>query len=325
MPVSTSHIAFSSLRHPRAWLTVALLAGASSPAVAQERPTIAEKTAGMEALDGFVPLYWDSDAGTLWMEIARFDSELLYIRSLAAGVGSNDIGLDRGQLGASAVVRFERVGPKVLMVQPNQRFRVESNNPDEVRALEEAFATSVLWGFTVEAETDGTVLVDVGFGGGNPTQPIWLREGGQEIVNVPGSEDGEGKPHMLRLGKEEVEGNEMWVLDRLVHAPDLPEGGEYRPFYAFEIMNHHVSTARDSFFSYVVFVGMSILSEDGKRVVGDMVLFNNHVKKKMYGKLVEERELKSEKERIQVLEEWFGIKLNATEQAGIKGLVTALK
>ena len=77
MPVSTSHIAFSSLRHPRAWLTVALLAGASSPAVAQERPTIAEKTAGMEALDGFVPLYWDSDAGTLWMEIARFDSELL--------------------------------------------------------------------------------------------------------------------------------------------------------------------------------------------------------------------------------------------------------
>ncbi len=147
MPVSTSHIAFSSLRHPRAWVTVALLAGASSPAVAQERPTIAEKTAGMEALDGFVPLYWDGDAGTLWMEIARFDSELLYIRSLAAGVGSNDIGLDRGELGASAVVRFERVGPKVLMVQPNQRFRVESNNPDEVRALEEAFATSVLWGF----------------------------------------------------------------------------------------------------------------------------------------------------------------------------------
>ena len=179
MTVSTFRITFSSLRHPRVWLTVALLASASSPAVAQARPTIAEKTAGMEALDGFVPLYWDGDAGTLWMEIARFDSELLYIRSLAAGVGSNDIGLDRGELGASAVVRFERVGPKVLMVQPNQRFRVESNNPDEVRALEEAFATSVLWGFTVEAETDGVVLVDV--------TPFVLRDAHGVANQLPGT------------------------------------------------------------------------------------------------------------------------------------------
>ena len=138
-----------------------LLVGSPTVVMAEERPTIEQKTEGMEVLDGFFPMYWDGDAGTLWMEIARFDSDLLYIRSLAAGVGSNDIGLDRGQIGASAIVRFERVGPKVLMVQPNQRFRVETANPDELRALEEAFATSVLWGFTVEAETDGVVLVDV--------------------------------------------------------------------------------------------------------------------------------------------------------------------
>ena len=138
-----------------------VLAGGPAPVLAQERPSIAEKTDGMERLDGFFPMYWDDDDGALWMEIGRFESDLLYIRSLAAGVGSNDIGLDRGQIGASAIVRFERVGPKVLMVQPNQRFRVETDNPDERRALEEAFATSVLWGFTVEAETNGTVLVDV--------------------------------------------------------------------------------------------------------------------------------------------------------------------
>ena len=155
-----------------------LLTGASSPAAAQERPTIAEKTAGMEVLEGFVPLYWDDDAGELWMEIAQFDRELLYIRSLAAGVGSNDIGLDRGEIGASAIVRFERVGPKVLMVQPNQRFRVQSNNPDEVRAIEEAFATSVLWGFTVEAETDGATLVDV--------TPFVLRDAHGVADQLPG-------------------------------------------------------------------------------------------------------------------------------------------
>ncbi len=156
-----------------------LLAGTSSPAVAQERPTIAEKTRGMQKLDGLVPLYWDHSAGTLWMEITRFDSELLYIRSLAAGVGSNDIGLDRGEIGASAVVRFERVGPKVLMVQPNQRFRVESNNPDEIRALEEAFATSVLWGFTIKAETDGAVLVDI--------TPFLLRDAHGVADQLPGA------------------------------------------------------------------------------------------------------------------------------------------
>ena len=156
-----------------------VLAGGATFAMAQGRPTIAEKTEGMEVLDGFFPMYWDGNDGTLWMEIARFDSDLLYVRSLAAGVGSNDIGLDRGQIGASALVRFERVGPKVLMVQPNQRFRVETDNPDEVRALDEAFATSVLWGFTVEAETAGAVLIDV--------TPFVLRDAPGAADRLPGT------------------------------------------------------------------------------------------------------------------------------------------
>ena len=142
-------------------LLLSLPAGITSPVSAQVRPSIAEWTAGMESRPGFAPLYWDNQTGRLWMEITDFDTEFLYIRSLAAGVGSNDIGLDRGEIGASALVRFERVGPKVLMVQPNQSFRVESDNPDEMRALEEAFATSVLWGFTIEAESDGAVIVDL--------------------------------------------------------------------------------------------------------------------------------------------------------------------
>ena len=150
----------------------------TKPVAAEDRPIIADKTAGMDVLPGFVPLYWDAGDGRLWMEIAQLDQEMLYVRSLSAGVGSNDIGLDRGQLGASAIVRFERVGPKVLMVQPNQRFRVTSTNPDEVRALEEAFATSVLWGFEVGAETLGRVLVDV--------TPFLLRDAHGVADRLPG-------------------------------------------------------------------------------------------------------------------------------------------
>ena len=149
------------------------------PLLAQELPSIANHTQGMQRIEGFMPMHWDAQAGTLWMEIARFDSELLYVRALAAGVGSNDIGLDRGQIGATALVRFERVGPKILMVQPNQRFRVESDNADEVRALEEAFATSVLWGFAVEAESSGVALVDV--------TPFLLRDAHGVADRLPGA------------------------------------------------------------------------------------------------------------------------------------------
>ena len=91
---------------------------------------------------------------------SALDEEVIYISGLAAGLGSNDIGLDRGQLGDTNMVRFERVGRKILMVQPNTRYRAVSDNADEVRAVDEAFAKSILWGFTVAAETAGRVLVD---------------------------------------------------------------------------------------------------------------------------------------------------------------------
>lgn len=124
-------------------------------------PTIEDKTEGMRRIDGFFPLYWDDAAGTLWMEIARFDEEVLHLGGLAAGLGSNDIGLDRGQMGGSRIVKFERVGPKIFMVQPNYNFRASTDNQDEVKAVTDAFAQSILWGFKVAAETDGRVLVDM--------------------------------------------------------------------------------------------------------------------------------------------------------------------
>ena len=131
------------------------------PAAAQTAlPSIDEKTRDLQKLDGFVPLYWDARSGTLWLEIPQLDTELLYYTALSAGLGSNDIGLDRGQLGDTHIISFARVGPKVLMIEPNYGFRAVSDNADERRAVREAFARSVLWGFAVGAETDGRVLVD---------------------------------------------------------------------------------------------------------------------------------------------------------------------
>lgn len=143
---------------------------AAAPALAQRGggggaegalPSIEEKTSGMERMDGFLPLFWDADLGQLWMEIPRLDEEMVHFMGFGAGLGSNDLGLDRGALRGSRIVKFERVGRKVLMVQPNYRFRANSDNPDEVRAVRDAFARSVLWGFTPAAETGDRVLVDL--------------------------------------------------------------------------------------------------------------------------------------------------------------------
>lgn len=123
-------------------------------------PSIAAKTAGLDAMDGFLPLYWDEAEGKLWMEVPRTGEEFLYVHSLASGVGSNDIGLDRNQLGGTQVVRFERHGRKLFLVEPNYEYRAVSDNPSERRAVEDAFAESVLWGFPIAAETGGRLLVD---------------------------------------------------------------------------------------------------------------------------------------------------------------------
>src|SRR6476660_6097255 len=131
-----------------------------TPVRGQKPQTLTEKVAGMEKFPGYFPFYWDAKAGKIWLEIDKWNTEFLYVESLPAGIGSNDIGLDRGQLGNSAIVRFDRTGPRVLLVAPNYNFRALSNNADERIAVRDAFAESTLWGFEVAAEENGRVLVD---------------------------------------------------------------------------------------------------------------------------------------------------------------------
>ncbi|MEP6621340.1 MAG: zinc-dependent metalloprotease [bacterium] len=158
----------------RPFLVLVLAATASLNVKAQGQPStqqpqqprtgamqsIEDRTAGLRKMDGYFPLYWDERNGSMFMEIPRFDSEFLMSTGLSAGLGSNDIGLDRGAGGQGRVVVFQRVGPRVLLVQQNESFRSSSANPRERKSVEESFAKSVLWGFTVAAESNGKVLVD---------------------------------------------------------------------------------------------------------------------------------------------------------------------
>ncbi len=159
-----------SRRHARAfwvWTVVgaaslSLLTTVGQDAHAQQKdlPSIAERVKGMQRLAGFFDLYWDAVAGKLFWEIDRWEDEFLYQVSLSTGLGSNPVGLDRGQLGGTYILEARRVGPTVLLVEPNYAYRARTNNPDEVRAVEEAFAPSTHWGFEVEAQSGDRVLVD---------------------------------------------------------------------------------------------------------------------------------------------------------------------
>ncbi len=140
-----------------------MLFGGAGEANAQDAdtvPSIEGKTEGMQKMDGFIPLFWDADEGKMWMEIGRFEEELLHYTSLPAGLGQNDLGLNRGDLGPQHVVVFRRVGPRVLMEEPNQRFRAISDDPMERKSVLDGFPPSVHWGWEIAAQTDARVLVD---------------------------------------------------------------------------------------------------------------------------------------------------------------------
>ena len=171
-PVNTA-IPHLPPRSPVAALTALFLAAAllfpPVPAVAQSPspapddglPTIADYTRGMDAQPGYFPLYWDDSGGRLLLEVGRLDEQFLYLTSLATGVGSNALGLDRGNIQSAYLAHFERIGPKVLFVLDNPGFRAETNPTEAlVRSVNESFPTSTVGGFAVVAEESGRALVD---------------------------------------------------------------------------------------------------------------------------------------------------------------------
>ena len=140
-------------------LILALAAPAGALA-AEATPTVTERAAGLERHDGLVPFYWDAGRGQLLFELARFGEELLYGAGLAGGAGLLEAPLDRGALGDLGVVRFERVGPRVLLHQRQITHRSGVSDPERTRVVEESFPSSILAALPVVAEEPGRVLAD---------------------------------------------------------------------------------------------------------------------------------------------------------------------
>ena len=141
-------------------LPAATAAAAVLDAASDAPKTLTQRVVGMDHKDGLFPLDWDAKTGKLYLEIPATDKDFLILDQLPYGLGSNDVGLDRGQLGQGRVVHFKRIGNKVLLIAPNLNFRSSAADPAERIAVTESFAESVLWGFKIDAEENGRLLVD---------------------------------------------------------------------------------------------------------------------------------------------------------------------
>lgn len=129
----------------------------NSMAIAQ----FSEKSKSFQKYEGYFNFYYDEGSGKVYLEVEDLEQEFLYVYSLSSGIGSNDIGLDRGQLGSEQVVYFRRAGNKLLLVQPNLKFRAQTDNALEKKSVEQAFAKSVLFGFPLEDAKEGRFIIDI--------------------------------------------------------------------------------------------------------------------------------------------------------------------
>jgi hypothetical protein len=142
-------------------LSILILFLAVSASAIAQTPSIKEKTKDLKVTEGYFDYYFDEANDKMWLKVDKLNEEFLHANYLAAGVGSNDIGLDRSQQGGQRVVYFEKRGPKLMLIQPNLDYVAKSDNELEKKSVREAFASSVIHAFKIEAEEDGSYLIDL--------------------------------------------------------------------------------------------------------------------------------------------------------------------
>ncbi len=160
IPSSRCRVAARAGALATCWFAFAVVSTAAADPGGGAIPTIEIKTAALRPASGFFRFYPDATAGTVWLEIDRWDDEFLLVEGLSAGLGSNPVGLDRGQWGATHVVRFKRVGRRAFLIARNLGFRAARGDRAERQAVVDSFAESVLWAGDLVAQSGERGLVD---------------------------------------------------------------------------------------------------------------------------------------------------------------------
>jgi len=199
-----------------AFLVLPLVLLAQTPPAANPPASLATRLAGLKKHDGFLPYYWDEKKGSLLLELspAAMGHEFLYFTGLGSGIGSIEVFADRSSFAGSAVCWFRRVGMRVLVVEQNTSFRAENGSTELKHSVEASFPTSVLASLPIEAEQDGTLLLD-----GNP---LFLRDAVDLLSQLQRPTRIVGGT-MVRSGG----GASSWRLDESRSVIDLDHSGSF--------------------------------------------------------------------------------------------------
>ncbi len=114
-----------------------------------------------QTYSGLYNIEYNAKTAKVWLKLHRFNEDFILVHYFASGVGSNDIGFDRGKIGGQKLVQFRRFGNRVLLVETNTQYRAITQNDAERKTVEDAFASSVLYGFVVEKDTTDGVYIDL--------------------------------------------------------------------------------------------------------------------------------------------------------------------
>lgn len=175
-------------------------------------------------------------------------------------------------------------------------------------------------------------LVDVGFGAGEPTQPVPLKHG----YEFKGLLSSKGRLEFKHLDRHSATTKEdpaqrLWVYSVKKSSTEK----EWEEMYSFTeteffpddfaLMNYFVSTRPDSWFVQEVVAYRMLMDSGNHRLFGEVALHEDVLKIREEGKEEVVTKLNSEDDRIRALAYHFKMKLTEREQRSIIGLVSEIK
>jgi len=167
----------------------------------------------LQKFNGFFDFHYSEAEDAIYLEVDKLDKEFLYVHSLSTGLGSNDIGLDRGQLGEGVLVKFVKSGNKLLLIQQNTQYRANTTNQPEKKSIEQAFARSVLFGFDIKETKANKHIIDL--------TPFLLLDAHGVAANLKRNKEG-----VYKLDKTR---NTLWMD----HTKAFPKNVEFEAMLTF--------------------------------------------------------------------------------------------
>lgn len=225
--------------------------------------------APLAAQDALLPVAADIEDGSISLTLPAPDEEgiaarYLYVAQIETGVGSAATGVDRGAPLRTGILRFRRVGEKIVAELENTKFVAPNGSAAQQASIANSFSNATMWvGDIVETAEDGSFTFDFasflskdhfGFaqqlGNGYALQANYSVADPAKVKAFPENVEFSAllsfssKTPDASLRNVSPNGNDisLWVRHSLVELPDEPMAPRTDPYgYAFSTLTYDFS------------------------------------------------------------------------------------